>query len=81
VQSLPFLAAAALAAFEHTRFNSFAFWYDLESQLSTPLHAPAADAPLGGISRSESLSQTAIVHASVAHSEQRIDAPQQIAAQ
>jgi hypothetical protein len=82
VQSLPFLAATALAAFEHTRFNSFAFWYDLESQLSTPLHAPATEAPLGGIARSESgIAQAAVTHASIAHSEQRIDAPQQIAAQ
>jgi hypothetical protein len=28
VQSLPFLAAAALALVEETRFNSFAFWQD-----------------------------------------------------
>jgi cellulose synthase/poly-beta-1,6-N-acetylglucosamine synthase-like glycosyltransferase/exo-beta-1,3-glucanase (GH17 family) len=33
VQSLPFLAAAALAAFEETRFNSFAFWKSLETRL------------------------------------------------
>lgn len=35
VQSVPFLAAAALAAFEHTRFNSFAFWSGLETRLRT----------------------------------------------
>ncbi len=33
VQSLPFLAAAALALFEETRFNSFAFWNDAQARL------------------------------------------------
>jgi cellulose synthase/poly-beta-1,6-N-acetylglucosamine synthase-like glycosyltransferase/exo-beta-1,3-glucanase (GH17 family) len=38
VQSVPFLAAVALAAFENSRFNSFAYWRALESAfpLSTP---------------------------------------------
>ena len=31
VQSLPFLAAVALAAIEGTRFNCFAFWRGLEA--------------------------------------------------
>ena len=81
VQSLPFLAAAALAAFEHTRFNSFAFWYDLETQLSTPIHTPSTEGPVTSIARSEGIAQAAMAHASVAHSEQRIDAPQRVAAQ
>ncbi|HVG51466.1 MAG TPA: glycosyltransferase, partial [Xanthobacteraceae bacterium] len=33
VQSVPFIAAAALAVFESTRFNSFAFWQGLEVRL------------------------------------------------
>ena len=34
VQSLPFLAAAALAAVEETRLNDFAFWKDAEARLA-----------------------------------------------
>ncbi len=84
VQSLPFLAATVLAAFEHTRFNSFAFWYDLETQLSTqrPATPAPSEAPLAGIARSEGgIAQAAIAHASVVHAEQRIDAPQQMIVQ
>jgi hypothetical protein len=33
IQSLPFLAAAALAAFEGSRINDFAFWRGLETRL------------------------------------------------
>jgi hypothetical protein len=33
VQSLPFLAAAALALIEETRLNSFAFWKEAEARL------------------------------------------------
>ena len=33
VQSLPFLAAAALAAFENSRFNDFVLWQNLEARL------------------------------------------------
>ena len=37
VQSLPFLAAAALAAVEETRLNDFVFWRDAEARLRAPL--------------------------------------------
>jgi hypothetical protein len=33
VQSLPFIAAVALAMFERTRFNDFAYWRALEVRL------------------------------------------------
>ncbi len=39
VQSLPFLAAVALAAIEGTRFNSFAYWRGIEAKIG----AKAAD--------------------------------------
>jgi hypothetical protein len=32
VQSLPFLAAVALAAIEDTRFNSFVYWRGIEAK-------------------------------------------------
>jgi hypothetical protein len=54
VQSLPFLAAAALALFEDTRLNSFAFWQDTKSRLRAPVR-PLAQwrllAPLADILR------------------------------
>jgi len=34
VQCLPFLAAVALAAIEGTRFNSFAYWRELEAKIA-----------------------------------------------
>jgi hypothetical protein len=34
VQSLPFIAAVALAAIEGTRFNSFVYWRELEAKLA-----------------------------------------------
>ena len=37
VQSLPFLAAAALALIEETRLNSFAFWKEAEARLLAPV--------------------------------------------
>jgi hypothetical protein len=37
VQSLPFLAAAALALVEETRLNDFAFWRDVEARLGAAL--------------------------------------------
>jgi len=40
VQSLPFLAAAALALFEETRLNDFAFWKDAEARLVGALGLP-----------------------------------------
>src|SRR5262249_13633607 len=45
VQSLPFLAAAALALVEETRLNNFAFWQDAQLRLRAPLRllAPVAD--------------------------------------
>jgi glucan 1,3-beta-glucosidase len=39
VQSLPFLAAAALALVEETRLNSFAFWKDAQIRLVAPVTA------------------------------------------
>jgi glucan 1,3-beta-glucosidase len=39
VQSLPFLAAAALALVEETRLNSFAFWKDAQVRLLAPVAA------------------------------------------
>jgi len=39
VQSLPFLAAAALALIEETRLNSFAFWQDARLRLRTQTRA------------------------------------------
>jgi exo-beta-1,3-glucanase (GH17 family)/cellulose synthase/poly-beta-1,6-N-acetylglucosamine synthase-like glycosyltransferase len=46
VQSLPFLAAVAIAALEGTRLNSFAFWESLEAKLAGTLPRPAAEAPV-----------------------------------
>jgi hypothetical protein len=34
VQSLPFIAAVALAVIESTRFNSFAYWRELEAKIA-----------------------------------------------
>jgi cellulose synthase/poly-beta-1,6-N-acetylglucosamine synthase-like glycosyltransferase/exo-beta-1,3-glucanase (GH17 family) len=42
VQSLPFLAAVAIAALEGSRFNSFAYWRSIEARIATAL--PSADA-------------------------------------
>jgi hypothetical protein len=42
VQSLPFLAAVALAAIEGTRFNSFAFWRAAEAKVAAKIAAKAA---------------------------------------
>jgi hypothetical protein len=39
VQSLPFVAAVALAAIEGTRFNSFVYWRALEAKLATKVAA------------------------------------------
>jgi hypothetical protein len=41
VQSLPFVAAAALAWFEDTRYNSFAFWQGAEGRIVDLLPRPA----------------------------------------
>jgi hypothetical protein len=47
VQSLPFLAAVALAAIEGTRFNTFAYWRSVEARFGEFLPRPkiAAEAP------------------------------------
>jgi cellulose synthase/poly-beta-1,6-N-acetylglucosamine synthase-like glycosyltransferase/exo-beta-1,3-glucanase (GH17 family) len=58
VQSLPFLAAAALALIEETRLNDFAFWRDAEARLGAALapllprrsgDVPAATPAEGGV--------------------------------
>jgi hypothetical protein len=50
VQSVPFVAAAALGAIEHSRINDFIYWRNLEAkviELVPILHRPAvAEAPV-----------------------------------
>lgn len=50
VQSVPFVAAAALGAMEHSRLNEFVYWRNLEAkviELVPILHRPAvAEAPV-----------------------------------
>ena len=45
VQSLPFLAAVAIAALEGSRFNSFAYWRGIEARIALPGRAVVAKAP------------------------------------
>jgi exo-beta-1,3-glucanase (GH17 family)/cellulose synthase/poly-beta-1,6-N-acetylglucosamine synthase-like glycosyltransferase len=47
VQSLPFLAAIALALIEGSRFNEFAYWRSVEAKVAEtlPRPAPVAEAP------------------------------------
>jgi hypothetical protein len=45
VQSLPFLAAAALGALEGSRFNEFAYWRSVEAKVVEKLPAAPAAAP------------------------------------
>jgi exo-beta-1,3-glucanase (GH17 family)/cellulose synthase/poly-beta-1,6-N-acetylglucosamine synthase-like glycosyltransferase len=47
VQSLPFLAAIALALIEGSRFNEFAYWRSVEAKVAENLQrpAPVAEAP------------------------------------
>jgi hypothetical protein len=48
VQSLPFLAAIALALVEGSRFNEFAYWRSVEAKVAENLQGPApvvAEAP------------------------------------
>ena len=40
VQSLPFLAAVAIAALEDSRLNEFAYWRGIEAKLATELTRP-----------------------------------------
>jgi exo-beta-1,3-glucanase (GH17 family)/glycosyltransferase involved in cell wall biosynthesis len=42
VQSLPFLAAVAMAALEGSRFNEFAYWRGVETKMATAISRPAA---------------------------------------
>jgi hypothetical protein len=44
VQSLPFIAAVAIAAIEGSRFNEFAFWRTLEARMAAALPRPAVRA-------------------------------------
>ncbi len=41
VQSLPFLAAVAIAALEGSRFNEFAYWRSVEAKMAETLPRPA----------------------------------------
>jgi hypothetical protein len=45
VQSLPFLAAVAIAGLENSRFNSFAYWRGFKAAVALPGHATVAEAP------------------------------------
>ena len=45
VQSLPFLAAVAIAGLETSRFNSFAYWRGFKAKVALPGHATVAEAP------------------------------------
>ena len=46
VQSLPFLAAVAIAVLEGSRFNEFAYWRSVEAKVAAQLPQPAvAEAP------------------------------------
>jgi exo-beta-1,3-glucanase (GH17 family)/cellulose synthase/poly-beta-1,6-N-acetylglucosamine synthase-like glycosyltransferase len=49
VQSIPFIAAVALAALEESRFNSFVFWRQLETRLAWRRFQsqPVQSSPLG----------------------------------
>jgi exo-beta-1,3-glucanase (GH17 family)/cellulose synthase/poly-beta-1,6-N-acetylglucosamine synthase-like glycosyltransferase len=48
VQSLPFLAAVALALIEGSRFNEFAYWRNVEAKVAEnlPRATPVAEAPV-----------------------------------
>jgi exo-beta-1,3-glucanase (GH17 family)/cellulose synthase/poly-beta-1,6-N-acetylglucosamine synthase-like glycosyltransferase len=46
VQSLPFLAAVAIAALEGSRFNEFAYWRGIEAKVAATLPQPVAEAPV-----------------------------------
>jgi hypothetical protein len=42
VQSLPFLAAVAMAVLEDSRFNEFAYWRNVEAKVAAQLPQPTA---------------------------------------
>jgi len=48
VQSLPFLAAGAMAALECSRFNEFGYWRGVKATVATTLvpQAPVSEAPV-----------------------------------
>jgi hydrogenase/urease accessory protein HupE len=48
VQSLPFLAALALAAFENSRINDFALWQALEARVLDALSIAPRRQPING---------------------------------
>jgi uncharacterized membrane protein len=47
IQSLPFIAAVAIALIEGSRFNEFAYWRGVEAKVAgtLPMPAPVAEAP------------------------------------
>lgn len=45
VQSLPFLAAVAIAGLEASRFNSFAYWHGLKARIALPRRAAVVEVP------------------------------------
>ncbi len=45
VQSIPFIAAVAIAALEGSRFNEFAYWRHVEAKVVDTLPRPAAETP------------------------------------
>src|SRR5215510_14081219 len=46
VQSLPFLAAVAIAALEGSRCNEFAYWRSVEAKIALPASSAVAEAPV-----------------------------------
>ena len=45
VQSLPFLAAVAIAGLEASRFNSFAYWHGIRARIALPRRAAVVEVP------------------------------------
>jgi hypothetical protein len=80
VQSVPFIAAVALAALEESRLNSFAFWRSLEARLAQPLRPRAQSlgssigTSLGTSLAAPSMSTPAMAEVTVAES---VPAPDQ----
>jgi hypothetical protein len=56
VQSLPFIAAAALAVMEGTRFNSFVYWRELEAKIA-PIPAKLSAKTLALLPQRRAISQ------------------------
>jgi len=55
VQSLPFLAAVAMASVEGSRFNEFAYWHGLRAKIANALPRAAGTAHKPGIAQQQSL--------------------------